>query len=143
MSEPTQALPLDITRCTAARRSAASRFGIDSNRLRPPRFARQPSAVSYSPLNKDELVADTLARELVLKVVDGPPALLLGEVGDKLLKVARLGRLEDNDALLVVRDAVDDVGELLARLQLLVLLETLLDLLVVITMSVVWLGART
>lgn len=110
-----------------------------------PHTASLRSAVcaSYSPLHKDELVADTLARELVLKVVDGPPALLLGEVGDKLLKVARLGRLEDNDALLVVRDAVDDVGELLARLQLLVLLETLLDLLVVVTMSVVWLGART
>ena len=96
----------------------------------------------YSPLHKDELVADTLARELVLKVVDGPPALLLGEVGDKLLKVARLGRLEDNDALLVVRDAVDDVGELLARLQLLVLLETLLDLLVGI-IGYGGLGART
>lgn len=93
---------------------------------------RSAACSSYSPLNEDELVALALAGELVLEVVHGPPALLLGEVGDELLKVARLGRLEDNDALLVVRDAVDDVGKLLARLQLLVLLETLLDLFVVI-----------
>lgn len=96
----------------------------------PPRAASLRSAVcsSYSPLHKDELVADTLAGELVLKVVDGPPALLLGELGNKLLKVAAGGRLEDDDRPLVLREAVDDVGKLLPSLELLVLLNALLGL---------------
>lgn len=41
-----------------------------------------------SPLDKDELVTGTLSWELVLEVVDGPSALLLGKLGDELLKVA-------------------------------------------------------
>lgn len=80
-------------------------------------------------MNESQLVPDTLATwEGVLKVVDGPSALLLWQLADKLVKVLVLRGLEDDDGFLVVGQAEDDVCKLFASLELLELLKTFLGL---------------
>lgn len=70
-----------------------------------------------SPHDKAELVPDTLSTwKSVLKVVDRPSAFLLWQLADKGVKVLFRRFLEDDDGLLVLGQAVDDVRELLAGL---------------------------
>ena len=76
------------------------------------------------PSDKSQFVPDTLtARQGKLKVVHGPTTLLLRQLADKGV-IVLVGRLfQDDDGFLVVRQAVDDVGELLAGFELLVFLD--------------------
>lgn len=78
-----------------------------------------------SPHDEAQLVSDALSTgKGVLEIVYCPSALFLWQLADKGVKVLLLGRFEDDDRSLVLRQAVDDVRELLARLELEELVET-------------------
>ena len=64
------------------------------------------------PCVEAELVPLALCSLLVLKVVDGVTTAVGGKVGDKVVVVLRVGRLLDEDLLVVVGELEDDVLEL-------------------------------
>lgn len=84
---------------------------------------------NHSPHDEAQLVPDPLStRKGVLKVVHGPTTLLLRQLAHELVVVLLVRRLEDDDGALVLGQAVDDVDELLAGFELLVLFQALLGL---------------
>lgn len=83
----------------------------------------------HSPNNETQLVPHTFTTgQSELKVVHRPPAVLLGELSHKAVKVLVLRGLENDDGSLVLRETIDDIGELFTSLKLLELFETFLGL---------------
>lgn len=79
------------------------------------------------PNNETQLVPHTFTTgQSELKVVHRPPAVLLGELSHKAVKVLVLRGLENDDGSLVLRETIDDIGELFTSLKLLELFETFL-----------------
>lgn len=79
------------------------------------------------PNNKTQLVPHAFTTgQSELKVVHSPSAVLLGKLSHKAVKVLVLRGLENDDGSLVLRETIDDIGELLASLELLELFETFL-----------------
>lgn len=71
------------------------------------------------PGEEDKLGSLTLTvGDLVLKVVDGVSAVVLGELGEELVVSSTGSLLVDNNLSLGVVDLVDDIGGLLAELEL-------------------------
>jgi hypothetical protein len=65
-----------------------------------------------APCEEADLVALSSAGNLVLEVVDGVAGRVGGKVADEVLVVLRLGRLLDDDLLVVVRELEGDVLDL-------------------------------
>jgi len=74
---------------------------------------------NYSPADKEDLVAEAIGNGVV-KVENGPSALLGGELDREFLVVAGVSGLVNDDRLLVIRELVDDVLVLLANLQVVI-----------------------
>lgn len=78
------------------------------------------------PGHEDDLVPLALIALLVLEVVDGVTALGRRQLSKEVIVVGRLVSLCDYDLRVIRRKSVDDVADLLAQLQSLELLQTVL-----------------
>ena len=83
---------------------------------------------SNIPHDKRQLVPDSVRAQVELEIINNPTTVLFRQLGRERVKVLVGRSLEHDNVLLVVRQAVNDVGGLFARFELLVFVETFLGL---------------